>query len=488
LTDIEVTLNAWKKNYVSVLAVQGESEGRTIIATITDRTGQTDTSYTAESIDRPVDLTDVSARLYCKKPDGTVTFSDGTVTDAENGIVEFVLPYQATTSAGTVECQILLTKSDNTTLKAIGLSLNVQESSLEDAVESSSEFSALTTALVQVREDAEIVEQAKEDSETALENANTAISEISAIEESIESAESARVIAENERQSNESTRQSNELARQEAEESRVNAESERQSNESARQAAEAARVTAENERAEAESERQENEEARQSAEQSRVTAESERVSAEQQREADTQEAISNANEATSAANTAAQNANEKATLADEKASEAETAAEAANEAAESANTAASAANTAAETANTAADRANEAAQNVDDAIAGNLDPVIDSRIEAKMDVSGGITSYDTFTSLTASDIGAIPSSEKGVANGVATLDNDGNLEQMPTAEQVGAVSKTGGIMTGILTAQSNTSYTVRQVRNIILSAADADVNAMQNGDIWIKYK
>ena len=51
-----------------------------------------------------------------------------------------------------------------------------------------------------------------------------------------------------------------------------------------------------------------------------------------------------------------------------------------------------------------------------------------------------------------------------------------------------ALPKSGGTMTGILTAQSNTSYTVRQVRNIILSTADADVNAMQNGDIWIKYK
>lgn len=51
-----------------------------------------------------------------------------------------------------------------------------------------------------------------------------------------------------------------------------------------------------------------------------------------------------------------------------------------------------------------------------------------------------------------------------------------------------ALPKTGGTMTGILTAQSNTSYTVRQVRNIILSTADANVDAMQNGDIWIKYK
>lgn len=50
------------------------------------------------------------------------------------------------------------------------------------------------------------------------------------------------------------------------------------------------------------------------------------------------------------------------------------------------------------------------------------------------------------------------------------------------------VNKSGDEMTGILTAHSNTSYTVRQVRNIILSNADADLGAMQNGDIWIKYK
>ena len=61
---------------------------------------------------------------------------------------------------------------------------------------------------------------------------------------------------------------------------------------------------------------------------------------------------------------------------------------------------------------------------------------------------------------------------------------EGNAQYLKDA----ALPKTGGTMTGILTAQSNTSYTVRQVRNIILSTADADVNAMQNGDIWIKYK
>lgn len=48
------------------------------------------------------------------------------------------------------------------------------------------------------------------------------------------------------------------------------------------------------------------------------------------------------------------------------------------------------------------------------------------------------------------------------------------------------ISPSGGTMTGILTAQSNTSYTTRQVRNIVLSTADPSGGS--NGDIWIRYR
>ena len=59
------------------------------------------------------------------------------------------------------------------------------------------------------------------------------------------------------------------------------------------------------------------------------------------------------------------------------------------------------------------------------------------------------------------------------------LGNVDNVKQMPIS---------GGTFTGIATAHSNTSYTTRQIRNIILSTADPNVSAMQDGDIWIKYK
>lgn len=50
------------------------------------------------------------------------------------------------------------------------------------------------------------------------------------------------------------------------------------------------------------------------------------------------------------------------------------------------------------------------------------------------------------------------------------------------------ILKSGGSFNGIVEAQSNTSYTARQIRNMILSTASPNVNAMQDGDIWIKYK
>lgn len=56
------------------------------------------------------------------------------------------------------------------------------------------------------------------------------------------------------------------------------------------------------------------------------------------------------------------------------------------------------------------------------------------------------------------------------------LSNVDNVKQMPIA---------GGTFTGIATGQANTSYTVPQLRNVILSTASP--SGGNNGDIWIKY-
>lgn len=59
--------------------------------------------------------------------------------------------------------------------------------------------------------------------------------------------------------------------------------------------------------------------------------------------------------------------------------------------------------------------------------------------------------------------------------GLANVDN---VKQMPIA---------GGTFTGQAIAQANTNYTTAQLRNIILSTADASGTA-PNGAVYIKYK
>ena len=51
----------------------------------------------------------------------------------------------------------------------------------------------------------------------------------------------------------------------------------------------------------------------------------------------------------------------------------------------------------------------------------------------------------------------------------------------------GKLNLSGGTMTGALIAQSNTNYTVGQVRNIYLSTEAPTNDVGSNGDIWIVY-
>ena len=62
-----------------------------------------------------------------------------------------------------------------------------------------------------------------------------------------------------------------------------------------------------------------------------------------------------------------------------------------------------------------------------------------------------------------------------------------DAQKTQAAENIGAVSKSGGTMTGALVAQNNTKYTTKQVRNIILVADGEEIPAGSNGDICLVY-
>lgn len=52
----------------------------------------------------------------------------------------------------------------------------------------------------------------------------------------------------------------------------------------------------------------------------------------------------------------------------------------------------------------------------------------------------------------------------------------------------GKLDKSGGTMTGALTAQTNANYTTRQVRNVIYVQDGGSVPTTQNGDLVLFYK
>lgn len=70
------------------------------------------------------------------------------------------------------------------------------------------------------------------------------------------------------------------------------------------------------------------------------------------------------------------------------------------------------------------------------------------------------------------------SNPHSITKSIVELGNVTNDKQMPIA---------GGTFTGVVKAHTNTNYEVAQVRNMILSTDDADLNSMNDGDIWIKY-
>lgn len=69
---------------------------------------------------------------------------------------------------------------------------------------------------------------------------------------------------------------------------------------------------------------------------------------------------------------------------------------------------------------------------------------------------------------------------------VSTLSSDNTTNKNNiTSLTNNKLNKSGGTMTGVLTAQNNTNYTTKQVRNIFISTSSPSGGS--SGDIWIKY-
>ena len=130
----------------------------------------------------------------------------------------------------------------------------------------------------------------------------------------------------------------------------------------------------------------------------------------------------------------------------------------------------------------------------------------DSRAQEVLDYVNALRDYEESEGA-ASGIGAVTpegltsDNVQGLITELAQAITDIVLGSIPdnsiTAEKLSAalvsnlnsrVYRSGDTMAGPLVAQTNTEYTTRQVRNIIVSTADPQPGEGANGDLWIKYE
>lgn len=131
--EYEVNLNAYEMNQINLYAVQGEADSRKIICHIIEKSGVVIPTSNATVVNKMLDLTGFTIKLYEIRSDGVVPSVEGTVTDAENGVVTFELSNDFTELSGIFDCAIVLTK-DNEDLRIVGISLQVAELNIESTV------------------------------------------------------------------------------------------------------------------------------------------------------------------------------------------------------------------------------------------------------------------------------------------------------------------------------------------------------------------
>ena len=135
----EISLKLWEKNNEIFYAVKGEVDARCIKV------------YFLNEDETKLDLSGKTVKFYARKPDGTQIYSDCTVDTNENNVVVNVTS-QMVSVLGIVECEFQIFNSENDLLKVNGLRIIVtSKGDFTEAVESSSEFSALVTALNKVQ-------------------------------------------------------------------------------------------------------------------------------------------------------------------------------------------------------------------------------------------------------------------------------------------------------------------------------------------------
>lgn len=110
--------------------------------------------------------------LYIRKVDGTVAVVEGSDISAEDGVAYFSLTRQCLSTPPSIECEVVKTGNDGSTLSFPLFTINVSDSIYDaDEIESSNELSNLTSALLKAEQANDRVDSAVSTTEKKFEQA-----------------------------------------------------------------------------------------------------------------------------------------------------------------------------------------------------------------------------------------------------------------------------------------------------------------------------
>lgn len=147
MTKYNITLDVWHQMPETIVtALQGEINSRFLEITITDKCGF-------------FNLTGKTVMVYMTKPDGKIIFNSCSVVDAPNGKINVSLTSQMSIVAGVVkDFEVHIIGNDKSRLKVSGICLKIKgTSNVDEAIESTNEFTALIEALKKADESLEYV-------------------------------------------------------------------------------------------------------------------------------------------------------------------------------------------------------------------------------------------------------------------------------------------------------------------------------------------
>ena len=143
-------IKVFEPNSITLNAVQGEGNEREYEFILIEKTGDTLKTSNAPAVDKMLDVTGCSVRLYVAKPDGHIIYVNGAVTNGSNGVISFIPKQQVFAASGKANCILQIT-SANGDLRAVGVTLNIGKAVIDGALESKDELTALSQALVELQ-------------------------------------------------------------------------------------------------------------------------------------------------------------------------------------------------------------------------------------------------------------------------------------------------------------------------------------------------